>query len=165
MFASKLLNIAELNSLHPKRSIFRFVESRWSIKLILCIFRCICYVLLAYSGIGWKPLPILAKTFILHVYCIFQVNSLWVIQKFTWKDYFSLTKLIGYTQNTYILIYIFCCKRYLTRSKCLFLSTIFFYVFSSLGSLKKVHQILKYKNVKYSYSIYEMSIRNVEVIY
>ena len=44
-------------------------------------------------------------------------------------------------------------------------STIFFYVFSSLGSLKKVHQILKYKNVKYSYAIYEMSIRNVEIIY
>ena len=45
----KIANVAELSSLHPKCSIFRFVESRSSIILILCIFRCICYVSEAYS--------------------------------------------------------------------------------------------------------------------
>ena len=33
-----MLNIAELSSLYPKRSIFRFFECRWSMIFILCIF-------------------------------------------------------------------------------------------------------------------------------
>ena len=39
MFALKLLNVGELNFLYPKHSIF------W----IFCIFRYICYILVAYS--------------------------------------------------------------------------------------------------------------------
>ena len=45
----EMLNIAELSSLRPKRSIYRFAESRWSKYSFSVFFSHICYVSEAYS--------------------------------------------------------------------------------------------------------------------
>ena len=85
-----MINIADLNSIHPKRSISRFVKSRWSIIFILCIFWA---CLLCFGGV---------------------FRTRWtVLDKATWENsqrlnnviYFSkeldLTFLNGYQENSH----------------------------------------------------------------
>ena len=103
MFAWKLLTVTKLSSLHPKRNIFHFVESRWGIIFIQRIFRHICYFSEAFSESSQpskmklykktlnnrKRETILAKSSILHL----RLSYLTVYQKFSGKDYFILTNL------------------------------------------------------------------------